>query len=85
MERPKCPRCGADGYMAPKNTAQRAGTLLGGVIGVLGRLGCIISGPAGTVAALLAGAIAGQKLGQLFDDNVIRSYRCTKCGMKINL
>jgi len=85
MERPKCPRCGSDGYMSPKNHAQRVGTVLGGTLGVLARLGAIVSGPAASVAALLAGAVTGQKIGEIVDDHVIRRYRCVKCGMEINL
>jgi outer membrane lipoprotein SlyB len=84
MEKPKCPSCGGS-YMVPKNNAQRVGTIVGGILGVAGRLGSVIGGPAGAVAALLAGALTGQKVGQVIDDHVIRSFRCTKCGKEINL
>ena len=52
---------------------------------MLARMGAIVSGPAGTVAALLAGAVTGQKIGEIIDDHVLRRYRCVKCGMEINL
>ena len=84
MEKPKCPGCGGN-YMAPQNMAQRIGAVLGSILGVVGKLGSIFKGPAGVLAALLAGALTGQKVGQVFDDHVLRRYRCTKCGKEISL
>jgi len=83
MEKPKCPNCGS--YMAPKNNGQRVGSILGGILAVATRLGASIANPAGALALLLAGSLTGQKLGQVIDDHVIRSYRCTKCGKEISL
>jgi predicted RNA-binding Zn-ribbon protein involved in translation (DUF1610 family) len=83
MEKHKCPSCGH--HMAPKNHGQRVGSVVGGFLGVLARYGAIISAPAAAITALLAGAITGQKIGEIVDDHVIRSFRCPKCGNEISL
>jgi outer membrane lipoprotein SlyB len=84
MEKLKCPNCEGN-YMVPNDYAQTVGTVVGGTFGLLARMGAIVSGPVGTLAAVLAGAVTGQKLGEVLDDHVIKRYRCTKCGLELSL
>ncbi len=84
MKTHKCPRCATD--MTPRDTAQKIGTPLGMTVALASRFLAKTSGdPAATMAALLAGAVAGQKLGELLDDHVIKNYRCSNCGCEISL
>jgi len=80
----KCPYCRGQ-FMLPKNNAQRAGTVLGGTLGYMAQAGALMLGPAGLLTTILAGALTGQKLGELVDNHVIRSYRCPNCGREIRV
>jgi predicted RNA-binding Zn-ribbon protein involved in translation (DUF1610 family) len=67
--------------------AVSTGAAVGGLIG--GPLGALAGGMGGFFLSILLGAstggIAGVKVGQLIDENVITAYKCPHCGHEFKI
>ena len=89
-----CPICGSKSYVITKTrgtttllgagaggfVAATAGGKTGAVIGsfVCPGIGTVIGGFLGILTGA-AGAVAGNTVGKLIDENVMRLYRCSSC------
>ena len=90
-----CPKCGSKAYVVTtvRGATTLLGTGAGGYVAatagaktgaVVGHLIC--PGPGTLIGSLLgiligaaSGAIAGNTVGRLFDENIVRMYRCESC------
>lgn len=102
----RCPKCHSEQIEQP-HWGRRAGTLLGGGLGLWGAFSAgvcaggeggalvgLVGGPAGSVAGSCAGAVigglaavtaaalAGSKLGDVFDAQVLDDNKCLECGYR---
>ena len=86
-----CPMCGGKAY--PANTVRGPATLVGtgagGYVAATGAktgavIGSLLCPGIGTLLGILVGAaggaVAGNTVGKLFDENVIRNWKCQDCG-----
>ena len=93
-----CPKCGSKAYVvntvrgattlvgmgAGGYVATTVGAKTGAVIGhmVCPGLGTAVGSLLGILVGAASGALAGNTVGRLFDENVVRIYRCESCGHK---
>ena len=72
---------GAGGLAA---AGAKTGAASGAVIGHLlcPGLGTAVGSLLGILVGAASGALAGNTVGRLFDENVVRIYRCESCGHK---
>ena len=91
-----CPKCGSKAYVVTtvRGATTLLGTGAGGYVAatagaktgaVVGHLICpgpgtLIGGLLGILIGAASGAVAGNTVGRLFDENIVRMYRCETCG-----